>query len=304
MLCFGGNWLVNGSIILSSKIKLSKLIVGMTVVAYGTSVPELASSIAAIDIHNELILGNIIGSNTSNIGMVIGIIALISPIVINKPKIKKQLLIMFLTSVLLLILLLDKNISNFDGIILLASMVMFSFFTYINIKKEYYQISDKNIINVTGSYYKSIIFILFGVLLLYAGSLLTVDSIVISSKLLGISEKTIGISVLAIGTSLPELITSILAIRKGHHDIGIGNVIGSNIYNILLIFGVVSVVSEIYTTSNIYYDYIVMFSFSCAILYITIKTSIITRKIGFLFMFIYILYLVSSIISFNPLEYT
>ena len=298
MLCVGGNWLVNASVFLSQKLKINKLIIGITIVAIGTSIPELATSFAAIGIHDNLILGNIIGSNIANIGLVMGITLSISISVLPTSKLKKQLFVMIFVSIIYFILITDDEISGYDGTVLLITMGMFFIITYFDIKKDR-QLQDDigNIDQILQ--FKSILLMPFGILLLYVGSLLTVDNVVISAKLFGLSERIVGVSIVAIGTSLPELITSTLAIRKKYSDIGVGNIIGSNIYNILFILGISSILIPIQANSYvIYYDSIIMILFSCLFAILIIKTNKISKVIGFCFIILYTVYLLFSFLHF------
>ena len=136
MLCYGGNWLVSGGVAIAQKFRVNKMLIGMTVVAYGTSTPELAASIAAAGEHGEIILGNIIGSNIANIGMVIGIAAIIAPLVVKKVQIRKEVPIMIAVSLLLILLSIDGEISQQDGILLLVGFVAFTIFTYKDAKNK------------------------------------------------------------------------------------------------------------------------------------------------------------------------
>ena len=136
MLCFGGNWLVNGGVVIAKKLRISNLIIGMTVVAYGTSTPELAASIVAAGEHSDIILGNIIGSNIANVGMVIAIAAIMVPLVVSRSTLRKELPIMFGVSLLLIALSLDGDLSQYDGIILIRSLIPLTIFTYKDAKKQ------------------------------------------------------------------------------------------------------------------------------------------------------------------------
>ena len=249
MLCFGGHWLVSGGVAISKKLGISKLIIGMTVVAYGTSTPELAASIAAAGEHSAIILGNVIGSNIANIGMVIGIAAIIAPLVVKKATIKKEVPIMIGVSLLIVVLSIDGEISQYDGILLIFSLIIFTVFIYKDAKKQRKEIADE-IFQKKDIYSRSLGLIAIGIVLLYVGAILTVDNAVILAQSFGLSERIIGITVIAIGTSLPELITSVIAIRRGHTDIGIGNIIGSNIYNILMIMGIGATIAGVSIASE------------------------------------------------------
>jgi cation:H+ antiporter len=293
MLCYGGNWLVNGGVVIAKKFRISNLVIGMTVVAYGTSTPELAASIAATGEHSEIILGNIIGSNIANIGMVIGIAAIMIPLVVKKTTLKKEMPLMLGFSLLLIILSIDGEISQYDGILLVGLLFAFTIYTYRNAKSQREEDDNDSIPEQKNVYLRALGLIGVGVTLLYFGAEFTVDNAVTIAQTLGISERIIGLTVIAIGTSLPELITSVIAIRKGHTDIGIGNIIGSNIYNILMIMGVASAIAGVAIADEVFYDYVIMIAFSFALL-ITMITGLINRNMGIGLVAAYLVYLASS----------
>ena len=290
MLCFGGSWLVNGGVAIAQKFRVSNLIIGMTIVAYGTSTPELAASIAAAGEHSAIILGNIIGSNIANVGMVIGVAAILVPLAVKKSVLRKEIPIMLGVSALLVILSLDGELSQFDGIFLLAGLGIFAIYTFKDAMKQR-ENTQETVSSKGNVVLKSIGLIGIGIVLLYFGAILTVDNAVILAKEFGLSEKIIGLTVIAIGTSLPELITSVIAIRKGHSEIGIGNIIGSNIYNILMIMGVGAALGGVVIASDVYVDYAIMILFSISIL-IALKTKLINRVMGICLSLGYAAYLV------------
>ena len=293
MLCFGGNWLVSGGVGIAKKLRISNLVIGLTIVAYGTSTPELAASIAAAGDHGAIILGNIVGSNIANVGMVIGISAILIPVAIQKSVFRKEIPIMLGVSLLLVLLSIDGELSQYDGALLLVGLGVFAFFTFRDALKQRIATRDNSENTQNNIYVKSFGLIGLGIVVLYIGAILTVDNAVIIATEFGLSEKIIGLTVIAIGTSLPELITSIIAIRKGHSDVGIGNIIGSNIYNILMIMGVGAALGGVLTTSDIYVDYAIMIIFSLSLL-IGLKTKIINRTIGVILATGYVLYLVTA----------
>ena len=293
MLCFGGNWLVSGGVGIAKKLRISNLVIGLTIVAYGTSTPELAASIAAAGDHGAIILGNIVGSNIANVGMVIGISAILIPVAIQKSVFRKEIPIMLGVSLLLVLLSIDGELSQYDGALLLVGLGVFAFFTFRDALKQRTTTKDNSQNTQNNIYVKSFGLIGIGIVVLYIGAMLTVDNAVIIASEFGLSEKLIGLTVIAIGTSLPELITSIIAIRKGHSDVGIGNIIGSNIYNILMIMGVGAALGGVLTTSDIYVDYAIMIIFSLSLL-IGLKTKIINRTIGVILATGYVLYLVTA----------
>ena len=293
MLCFGGNWLVSGGVGIAKKFRISNLVIGMTIVAYGTSTPELAASIAAAGDHGAIILGNIVGSNIANVGMVIGVSAILIPVAIQKSVLRKEIPIMLGVSLLLVLLSIDGELSIYDGGLLLVWLGVFAFFTFRDALKQRTKVTDDSENTKNNIYLKSFGLIAIGIVVLYIGAILTVDNAVIIASEFGLSEKIIGLTVIAIGTSLPELITSIIAIRKGHSDIGIGNIIGSNIYNVLMIMGVGAALGGVLITSDVYVDYAIMIIFSLSLL-IGLKTKIINRTMGIILATGYILYLVTT----------
>ena len=293
MLCFGGNWLVSGGVNIAKKFRISNLVIGMTIVAYGTSTPELAASIAAAGDHSAIILGNIIGSNIANVGMVIGIAAILVPLAVHKSVLRKEIPIMLGVSALLVLLSIDGELSQYDGVLLLIGLGIFAVYTFRSALKQREKSNDVSNSDKNNIYLKSIGLIAIGIVVLYIGAILTVDNAVIIATEFGLSEKIIGLTVIAIGTSLPELITSIIAIRKGHSDIGIGNIIGSNIYNILMIMGVGAALGGVLITADVYVDYAIMIIFSISLL-IGLKTKIINRNMGIILATGYVLYLLTT----------
>ena len=296
MLCLGGNWLVSGGITIAKKFRISNLVIGMTIIAYGTSAPELAASIAAAGDHSAIILGNIIGSNIANIGMVVGFAAILTPLTIRKSILRKEIPIMLGVSVLLILISIDGEISQYDGILLLIGLGVFGFYTFRNALKHRDAAKDEINSGKSNVYLKSAGLIGLGIVVLYIGSILTVDNAVVLATEFGLSEKIIGLTVIAIGTSLPELITSIIAIRKGHTDIGIGNIIGSNIYNVLMIMGVGASLGGILITTDVYVDYAIMIIFGLSLL-IGFKTQIINRTMGIILTTGYVLYLLTTFLK-------
>jgi cation:H+ antiporter len=296
MLCFGGNWLVSGGVNIAKKFRISNLVIGMTIVAYGTSTPELAASIAAAGDHSAIILGNIVGSNIANVGMVIGVAAILVPLAVQKSILRKEIPIMLGVSVLLVLISIDGEISQYDGVLLLIGLGVFAFYSFKDALKQRETTKGDTNPGKNNVYLKSAGLIGIGVVVLYIGAILTVDNAVIIAAEFGLSEKIIGLTVIAIGTSLPELITSIIAIRKGHTDIGIGTIIGSNIYNILMIMGVGATLGGVLITSDVYVDYAIMIIFSLSLL-IGLKTGIIKRTMGVILVTGYILYLITTFLK-------
>jgi len=290
MLCFGGNWLVTGGVSIAKKLRISQMVIGLTVIAYGTSTPELAASVAAsLGAHTDLILGNVVGSNISNVGMVIGICAIISPLVVSKATTRKEVPIMIGVMLLLVAMSVDGEISQYDGVLLIAGLIGFTVYTLSRAKKERKQ-EEEDTSAQKSSVPKAVGLVAIGSGLLYLGGYLTIENVVSIAQSIGVSETVVGITIVAIGTSLPELVTSITAIKKGHTDIGIGNIVGSNIYNILMIMGVASVITGIAVTPGIFTDYLVMIGFA-VVLVAFLRSGIIPRPVGIGLAIAYAVYL-------------
>ena len=267
------------------------MIIGLTVVAYGTSTPELAAAIlAAFNSHTELILGNVIGSNISNVGMVIGISAIFAPLLINKITVRKWLPIMIGVSLLIIAMSYDGEVSQIDGVILIAALIGFTIFTIKTVKKQG-SLENQNVEkeHVEGELFlsrykietlpKAFALVGLGIVLLFIGGHFTVDGAVAIAESLGLSQLVIGVIIVGIGTSLPELITSVIAIARKQTDIGVGNIVGSNIYNILLILGVAATVVGIPVSADVFSSYYIMIAFSL-VLFVGFRRYI-PRPIGF-----------------------
>ena len=308
LLCIGGYAIVSGGVSLAKKLRISSMIIGLTVVAYGTSTPELAASLlAAFNSHTELILGNIVGSNVSNVGMVIGISAIFAPLLISKITVSRWIPIMIGVSLLVVAMSYDGEISQIDGILLIAALIAFTAYTIKTVKKQKIQ-QNETIENeaLEGEYFlskykietypQSFGLIVSGVILLFLGGHLTVDGAVNIAETLGLSQLVIGVVIVAIGTSLPELITSIIAIAKKQTDIGVGNIVGSNIYNILLILGVSSAIVGIPVSTDVFSNYYIMIAFSL-VLFIGFRKSI-PRFVGIGLTIAFVAYLVSLLLNF------
>ena len=306
LLCIGGYAIVSGGVSLAKKLRISSMIIGLTVVAYGTSTPELAASLlAAFNSHTELILGNIIGSNISNVGMVIGISAIFAPLLISKITVSRWIPIMIGVSLLVVAMSYDGEISQVDGLILIAALIGFTAYTIKTVKKQKIQ-QNETVENdeLEGEYFlskykietypQSIGLIVAGVILLFIGGHLTVDGAVNIAETLGLSQLVIGVVIVAIGTSLPELITSIIAIAKKQTDIGVGNIVGSNIYNILLILGVSSAIAGIPVVPDVFSNYYIMIAFSL-VLFIGFRKYI-PRVVGVGLAIAFVVYLASLLV--------
>jgi len=250
LLIKGADWLVNGASALAKKYNVSDLVIGLTVVAFGTSAPELVVNVfASAQNHQDIVFGNIIGSNLFNLFAILGISGIIFPLTVQNNTVKKEIPISFLAIIVIFILANDNlfynstNVmSRFDGIILLICFCLFLFYIYKQIKNKSdiadTQVKQLSVLRIT-------LLIVFGLVGLVVGGKLVINSAVDIAKALGVSEKIIGLTIVAAGTSLPELATSVVATVKKNCDIAVGNIIGSNIFNIFLILSVSSLVRPI-----------------------------------------------------------
>lgn len=245
ILVKGADLFVDAASSLAENFKISKMLIALTIVAFGTSAPEFAVSIKSImSGSNDILLGNVIGSNILNILLILGVASCIHPLKVKNATVKKELPITILITSLFVILISDKFLSNAssnlltrsDGITLLLffSVFIYYLFTIMRNKVD----TSEEIIKPKYNLFKSIIFTIVGITCLILGSNAVVDSASSIAKIIGISERIISLTIIALGTSLPELVTSVVATKKGEYDIAIGNVVGSNIFNIGIVIGI------------------------------------------------------------------
>ena len=249
-LIFGANWMVDGASALAKKYKVSDLIIGLTIVSFGTSAPELVvNSVASFNGYNDIILGNILGSNNFNLFITLGIAGLIYPMWVQRSTVLKEIPISFIAALLLLFLANNfffsgtSGISRIDGVILLLCFAAFLFYIFKQMKSGAETIEEISYHHMSN--FKIWGLIILGLAGLIIGGQLVVDNGVELATRLGVSEKIIGLTIIAIGTSLPELLTSVVAATKKNTGIAIGNIIGSNIFNIFLILSVSSFIAPI-----------------------------------------------------------
>jgi cation:H+ antiporter len=245
LLVVGGNWLLKSSVGLSLRLNISKIIVGLTVVSFATSAPEMIVSIkAALNGFPDIALGNVIGSNVGNIGLVLGVILLINSIKVdNSFYVTDWPTKMFASTLLFAFLIIDGGLTRIDGIIFIAVLIVFLIILIRNNKKVQVDLDVPVVENM--SYLKIGLFLLIGGLSLWVGSELLVEGAVNLAEKMGVSKRVIAVTVVSIGTSIPELASSIIAAIKKENDISIGNIIGSNIFNILSVLGVTAIIKPI-----------------------------------------------------------
>lgn len=241
LVLFGADKLTEGASALARRLNVPEIIIGLTIVAAGTSAPELfVSLVSALNGTPDMAVGNVVGSNTMNAMLIVGTAALVAPMVISPSTVKKDIPCSVLASILLAVLAFDGFLGRFDGIVLLLGFTAFMTYTLVQSKA-----GKDDVVKESSPVWKNILFIVFGLAGLVVGSNLFVDSASDVALSLGISEAVVGLTIVAGGTSLPELATSVVAARKGQSAIAIGNVIGSNVFNILFILGLTATINPL-----------------------------------------------------------
>ncbi len=252
LLVVGAHWLVDGASSVAKRMGISDLVIGLTVVAFGTSTPELVVNIvSSITGANDIAIGNVVGSNIANILLILGIASIITPIAVNTSTVWNEIPLALLASVLVLIMANDHSIDGYpvselsrtDGLSFIAFFFIFLWYIMLLVKQGKITVDD--VPQVVRSLFAGIGLVIGGLAALILGGKLTVDGAVSIATAWGLSQKLIGLTIVAVGTSLPELATSIVAAMKKKADIAIGNIVGSNIFNIFWILGVSAVISPL-----------------------------------------------------------
>ncbi|MDY0257411.1 calcium/sodium antiporter [Gudongella oleilytica] len=306
LLVAGANYFVDGAAGIAKRLKVSALLIGLTVVAFGTSAPEVAVSISAsLKGNNGIALGNVLGSNIFNLSFILGAAAIIFPLSVERQTIKKEIPIMILSALSLFALgvdsVIDQNsnivISRGDGLMLLLLFASFIYYV-IEVARNSREVVELLDNPIEGSTFKLIIKTAGGLAFIIAGGYLVVESAVEIATSLGLSQTFIGLTIVAIGTSLPELVTSIIASIKKNPEIAVGNVVGSNIFNAFFILGASAVISPIAVNSSLIIDMTFNIILSFILLFFSISHRSISKKEGgalLLTFFAYNWYLIASI---------
>ena len=307
LLVYSADFLVKGAANIAAALGISPLVVGLTVVAFGTSAPELAVSVmSAFKGQADIAVGNVIGSNIFNILLILGISALIIPLVVNAQLVRFDVPVMIGVSVLLYFLSVDGLISRMDGVVLFAILLSYIFILLRISKKE----KDAGVLSEFEQEYgkpaedpkwlKNIAFVVFGVAGLVVGSDRLVFGAVFIAKHFGVSELIIGLTIISAGTSLPEVATSVMAALKGERDIAVGNVVGSNIFNIVTVLGISSMVSPAgiaVAKAALEFDMLFMIAIALAALPVFFHGYRIGRVSGFFFLAFFVAYIVYLILE-------
>ena len=295
LLIKGADIFVDGASSTALNLKVSKMVIGLTIVAFGTSAPELAVSIKALlSGSSDIVLGNVVGSNILNILLILGISSLFSSMVVKDNTVKKEIPLTILFSVLLTVLafdnIFDKNVPNVitrtDGFVILIFFIVFIYYL-ASIAKNNKEETEEAPYKIG----KSLLFVLIGLVGIVAGSNLVVDNASAIAKALNVSEKMISLTIVAFGTSLPELVTSVQAARKHENDIAIGNIIGSNIFNIGIVIGLpCALIGNINVGTFNYIDMFTMIGAAVLLFLLTFKKRKLDKSEGLIMLLIFIVY--------------
>ena len=296
ILIKGADIFVDGASSIAGNFKISKMLIGLTIVAFGTSAPEFAVSVKSLISGNgDIVLGNVIGSNILNILLILGISSLFHFLNVKNNTVKKELPITLLITTLFAVLLsdhlFDSNITNAftrsDGIVLLLFFLVFIYYLISMARNKIDDDQNEKYMPIV----KSIIYTIIGLVCIIVGSNFVVDSASSLAAIIGISEKMISLTVIAFGTSLPELVTSVTATKKGEYDIAIGNVVGSNIFNIGMVIGLpIAIFGGISDITFNYIDLIVMLLSALLLFIFSFKDKRISKKEGIAFLILFVIY--------------
>ncbi|GAB1371756.1 calcium/sodium antiporter [Candidatus Kapaibacterium sp.] len=294
LLYFGADALVKGASRLAIRLGITPMIIGLTVVAFGTSAPELVVSLSAgMRGKADIALGNVIGSNICNIALILGLSALIRPLDVNYKTAGKDIFIMVAVSVITLLLAFDGELTTIDGAILIVGIISYVMF---NIHKSKKDSADVSVDELTETKYMNknilhILMVIAGLVILMMGANLFLEGAVRMAKMFNLSDAVIGLTIVALGTSLPELATSAVASYKKHSDISLGNVLGSNIFNLLMILGATSIFFPINSTGIKVVDVALMILLSVIIVPLSYRKNVINRYSGAFLLLIYTSYM-------------
>ena len=312
MLYYSAGWLVKGSSSLARNLGLTPLVIGLTVVAFGTSAPELVVSlVSSIKGKSMIAVCNVVGSNICNIALVLGLSAVVHPIKGSRSVIQRDIPIMLGVSLYLLVISLNSNIGRFEGVSLFSGIILYTCFNYYKaVKESRIKRHDESIafahavedIEYITSKSRQIVWIAAGIIGVVVGAEILIDAAVAIMKVFGVNEKFIGLTIVALGTSLPELATSVVAALRKEMDISIGNLVGSNVFNILSVLGAAAMVKPIpipggLVQSGLLIDYLFMIFVSLLPWLMMRKTQTVRRRDGILLLSCYVGYVLYLIIK-------
>lgn len=293
LLMKGADWFVDGSASVAKKLKVPSVIIGLTIVALGTSLPEASVSITASVLgKNELAISNVVGSNIFNTLVVVGCSSLIAPFIMDKSIVKRDLKINVLASAILALFVLNGNLESYEGMILLVGLVVYIVCLIRSALKNRIEEETEETLSIPMCF----LFIVIGVIAIKYGGDLVVNNAADIARQIGLSDTFIGLTIVSIGTSLPELVTSIVAAKKGESGLSLGNAIGSNIMNILFILGTSSTISAISANSQNIMDAFILVGISLFMFSLAKYNDKMTRRKGLVMIGIYVVYMVYILI--------
>lgn len=294
LLAKGADIFVDGAIGIARKFGISELVIGLTVVAMGTSAPEAAVSIAsALKGNADISIGNVAGSNSINILIILGVTAVIAALPVAKSTIRLDMPVMIGVSILFLLFGLDGKIGRVDGIIFWAIFIIYLVVLFKTSEKdEKTEAAEEAPVRREMKMWKALLFTAIGLVMIVLGSDFAVDSAREIARFFGVSERVIGLTIVAFGTSLPELFTSVTAAKKGSTDIAIGNIVGSNLFNILFVVGTSAIIVPIHFAANFRLDVLIDIGAAVLLWLCCFKTKKLKRPAGILMLVIYAVYLV------------
>jgi len=307
LLYFSAGWLVKGSSSLARSLGITPVVIGLTVVAFGTSAPEfVVSVISSIQGNSMIAVGNVVGSNICNMALVLGLSAVFNPIKSDPSVVRRDIPVMLAISVYLFLLTFNSTLGRIEGTTLFAGIILYTVFNYYLAKKETAGAteieSELEEIAFIDSKPKQVLLIVAGIAGVVGGAQIVVDNAVNIMTILGVSEKFIGLTIVAFGTSLPELATSVVAAMRGEMDISIGNLVGSNVFNIMSVLGIAALVRPIpipggFIESGLWIDYLVMMFTSFLPWLMMRKDFTINRRNGLMLLACYVGYLTFLIVK-------
>ena len=296
ILIKGADIFVDGASSVAGNFKVSKMLIGLTIVAFGTSAPEFAVSVKSIISNNhDIVLGNVIGSNILNILLILGLSSMVHSLTVKDATVRKELPILLLITTLFAVLLsdnlYDKNLVNAftrnDGVVITLFFLVFIYYLISVMRNKTDNDSDEEYMPIM----KSVLYTVGGIIAIIVGSNFVVDSAASIAKIIGISEKMISLTIIALGTSLPELVTSVTATKKGEYDIAIGNIIGSNIFNIGIVIGLpITIFGGINQINFNLVDIIVMVISAFILFFFASNDKKISKREGVIFLILFVAY--------------
>lgn len=292
LLYFGGEILITGSVRISRHYRIPPFIVGATVIGFGTSAPELAVSIlATLQDAPEMALGNVIGSNIANVALVLGATAFLSPLSIRESLLKKEAPPLLIATFLIMGLVWNMELARWEGLVLISLLAVYLWLAFSKREDSHVEIEEEvKYFSGKGPAFQFLL-IIVGLVLLVGGAKWLVEGSVNIARSFGISEWLIGISIVAVGTSLPEIVSSLMAAYRGHGEMSIGNVFGSNIFNILMVLGTTATINPLHIKEPIHFDLWISTGLTCLLLILIRIEHDLSKRDGFILLSCYVTYM-------------